>query len=77
MALLHNVILRGWNSIYLQAPHIKPEDFPDFIGYASAWCRFVKAHHDDEVHPFFPSFSFAYRLTLHPSIGGKFIPKAR
>lgn len=49
VALLHNVILRGFNSIYLQAPAVKPSDVPDFLGYSLAWCRFVKAHHDDEV----------------------------
>ncbi|KAK4703466.1 hypothetical protein P7C70_g2754, partial [Phenoliferia sp. Uapishka_3] len=62
MALLHNVILRGFNSIYLQAPAIKESDVPDFVGYALAWCRFTKAsrlsgrgaHHDDEEESLFP-----------------------
>ena len=48
MCLLHNSILRGYNSIYLQAPHVKPEDKPDFVGYALTWYKFVKSHHDDE-----------------------------
>ncbi|KAK7750959.1 hypothetical protein SLS62_007092 [Diatrype stigma] len=48
MALLHNAILRGYNSIYLQAPHVQPADKAAFIGYALTWYKFVKTHHDDE-----------------------------
>lgn len=53
MAHIHNSILRGYNSIYLQAPHITDEDKPDFIGYAQTWFRFVKSHHDDEENELF------------------------
>lgn len=48
MALLHNSIFRGFNSIYLQAPHVRDADKPDFVGYALTWFKFVKSHHDDE-----------------------------
>ncbi|KAI1292459.1 hypothetical protein F5Y03DRAFT_400432 [Xylaria venustula] len=48
MALLHNSIFRGYNSIYQQAPHVKDVDTSDFIGYALTWYKFVKSHHDDE-----------------------------
>jgi hemerythrin-like domain-containing protein len=48
MALLHNVIIRGFNSIYLQAIHVQEADRADFVGYARAWYTMVKAHHDDE-----------------------------
>lgn len=48
MALLHNCIIRGFNSIWLQAPHIKEADKADFIGYSLTWFKFVKSHHDDE-----------------------------
>lgn len=48
MALLHNSIFRGYNSIYQQAPHIKDVDKYDFIGYSLTWYKFVKSHHDDE-----------------------------
>ena len=41
MALAHNGIIRGLNSIYLQAPHVKPEDKPDFVGYALTWFGFA------------------------------------
>ena len=54
MAHIHNAILRGYNSIYLQAPHIKDIDKPAFIGYALTWFRFVKSHHDDEEDGLFP-----------------------
>ncbi|KAI2628171.1 hypothetical protein GGS21DRAFT_528061 [Xylaria nigripes] len=48
MALLHNSIFRGYNSIYQQAPNIKDAEKVDFIGYALTWFKFVKSHHDDE-----------------------------
>ncbi len=48
MCLLHNTIIRGFNSIYLQAPHVNAADKADFVGYAQVWYRFVKSHHDDE-----------------------------
>lgn len=54
MALLHNAILRGFNSVYLQAPHVKPADYVDFIGYSLAWYKLVKSHHDDEEAELFP-----------------------
>lgn len=53
MALLHNAILRGYNSIYQQAPHIKPDDKSDFVGYSLTWHKFVKSHHDDEEQTLF------------------------
>ncbi|KAJ3525965.1 hypothetical protein NM208_g11413 [Fusarium decemcellulare] len=54
MALLHNAIIRGFNSIYLQAPHVKDADKAAFIGYSQTWFRFVKSHHDDEEDNLFP-----------------------
>lgn len=54
MALLHNAILRGFNSIYLQAPHVKVEDYAAFVGYSLTWHRFVKSHHNDEEAELFP-----------------------
>lgn len=43
MALIHNVITRGLNSIYKQAPHVAPEDYKDFIGYASCWYQIIES----------------------------------
>jgi hemerythrin-like domain-containing protein len=54
MAHIHNAILRGYNSIYQQAAHVKEEDKAAFVGYALAWYRFVKSHHDDEEAELFP-----------------------
>ncbi|KAF7560089.1 hypothetical protein G7046_g4069 [Stylonectria norvegica] len=54
MALLHNAIIRGFNSIYLQAPHVQDVDKAAFIGYSLTWFRFVKSHHDDEEDNLFP-----------------------
>jgi hemerythrin-like domain-containing protein len=48
MALLHNSILRGYNSIYNQLPYIQEEDKSDFMRYSLTWYKFVKSHHDDE-----------------------------
>ena len=53
MCNLHNSILRGYNSIYHQAPHVQPADKADFVGYALAWHKFVKSHHDDEEETLF------------------------
>ncbi|KAF1833411.1 hypothetical protein BDW02DRAFT_570081 [Decorospora gaudefroyi] len=54
MAHIHNAILRGYNSIYLQAPHVKDAEKAAFVGYAMTWFRFVKSHHDDEELELFP-----------------------
>lgn len=54
MAMLHNSIIRGFNSIWLQAPHVKPEDKADFVGYARTWHKFVESHHYDEEANLFP-----------------------
>ncbi|KAF1949168.1 hypothetical protein CC80DRAFT_529633 [Byssothecium circinans] len=54
MAHIHNAILRGYNSIYQQAPYVTNEDKCEFIGYAQTWFRFVKLHHDDEELELFP-----------------------
>lgn len=43
MALVHNSIIRGLNSIYLQAPHVKPEDYLDFIGYSFCWFQYIES----------------------------------
>jgi hypothetical protein len=55
MAHIHNAILRGYNSIYLQAPHVAQEDKAAFVGYALTWYKFVKGHHDDEEGGLFPA----------------------
>ncbi|ERF73168.1 hypothetical protein EPUS_03009 [Endocarpon pusillum Z07020] len=59
MALVHNAIINGYNSIYQQAPSVKPTDYPDFIGYSLAWHAMVTGHHDSEEEILFPSLEAA------------------
>ena len=54
MALVHNVIIRAFNSIYLQAPRVKAADVPDFLNYCEAWFQTVQGHHDSEEAVLFP-----------------------
>ena len=57
MALAHNGILRGLNSIYLQATHIPREELGtvrDFLTYCQCWGESMHHHHDAEVAVFFP-----------------------
>lgn len=58
MALAHNGMIRGLNSIYLQATHIPREDLKairDFMTYCQCWCESMHHHHDMEEQKFFPS----------------------
>ncbi|KAG0641336.1 hypothetical protein HOY80DRAFT_743710 [Tuber brumale] len=59
MALIHNIIIRGMNSIYLQAPHVPVEDVQPFIGYCKAWSEFLHSHHKNEETILFPSIEKA------------------
>ncbi|OBT76665.1 hypothetical protein VF21_03932 [Pseudogymnoascus sp. 05NY08] len=54
MAIAHNTIIRALNSIYLQAPHVKPEDYKDFIGYSLCWYQMITNHHRGEEDRLFP-----------------------
>jgi hypothetical protein len=45
MANVHNTLLRGLNSIYLQSPHItQPADIADLLFYTKAWADTVHHH---------------------------------
>ncbi|QUC17335.1 uncharacterized protein UV8b_01576 [Ustilaginoidea virens] len=68
MALLHNAIIRGFNSIYLQAPHVQTDDVDDFVAYSLAWHKFVVSHHDDEEDRLFPDMIGV--LGDHAILGG-------
>ncbi|KAK3385611.1 hemerythrin HHE cation binding domain-containing protein [Podospora didyma] len=48
------MMTRGLNSIYLQAPHIKPEDEKAFCKYVLCWHLFLDLHHSSEEADFFP-----------------------
>jgi hemerythrin-like domain-containing protein len=55
MANVHNALLRGLNSIYLQAPHItQATDITDLLFYTKAWTETVNHHHELEETLFFP-----------------------
>ena len=68
MALAHNGILRGLNSIYLQAIHIPSQDLDtikDFLTYCQCWSESMHHHHDAEEKEFFPNIE---RITGVPGI---------
>lgn len=54
MCNVHNAIFRGYNSIYLQAPHVKGSDKAPFLGYCRTWCKFVMSHAEEEEASLFP-----------------------
>jgi hypothetical protein len=55
MAHVHNMMIRGLNSIYLQAPYIKPADEKGFCRYMLLWYTFLHGHHSAEEAMFFPN----------------------
>lgn len=59
MTLSHNSFIRGFNSIYQQAPRIKSVDHKDFVGYCLAWHTCIEAHHHYEETLFFPAIEEA------------------
>ncbi|KAM0315205.1 hypothetical protein ACHAO8_004144 [Botrytis cinerea] len=60
MALSHNSFIRGFNSIYQQAPRIQSRvDKKDFVGYCIAWVDCVDQHHHYEETEFFPAIEKA------------------
>lgn len=55
MSHLHNMIIRGLNSIWQQAPYVTAEqDIKDFLQYCLHWCTQIHHHHDSEEKIFFP-----------------------
>ncbi|KUI53652.1 hypothetical protein VP1G_01291 [Cytospora mali] len=57
MCLVHNVLLRGINSVYLQCVNVEaqaPGSIPDFVNYAEQWGLSVHEHHETEETFFFP-----------------------
>lgn len=59
MVLSHNSLIRGYNSIYQQAPRLLSSDNKDFIGYCLAWHTCVAKHHQYEETLFFPAIEKA------------------
>ncbi|KAF9485710.1 hypothetical protein BDN70DRAFT_974564 [Pholiota conissans] len=54
LALTHNVIIRGLNSIWLKAPLVSPEDEADFVGYCLVCVDLIRAHHKAQETIIFP-----------------------
>ncbi|EUC33856.1 hypothetical protein COCCADRAFT_95040 [Bipolaris zeicola 26-R-13] len=55
MANVHNLLLRGLNSIYNQAPFVTlPGDISDLMLYTTAWADTIHHHHSAEETLFFP-----------------------
>ncbi|KAK4231882.1 hypothetical protein QBC38DRAFT_464818 [Podospora fimiseda] len=55
MAGIHNVILQGLNSIYLQASHIPPTEQKSFCKYILTFYQMLHVHHTGEEELFFPA----------------------
>jgi hemerythrin-like domain-containing protein len=53
MALVHNLMARGLNSIYLQAPYVQPKDERSFLRYIRHWHNLLEVHHTGEEEGFF------------------------
>ncbi|KFY49991.1 hypothetical protein V495_00385 [Pseudogymnoascus sp. VKM F-4514 (FW-929)] len=57
MVLAHNAMIRGLNSMYLQAPYLKSEaDNRDILLYAKFWIEWIHHHHECEEEILFPGF---------------------
>ena len=59
MCVVHNTVLRGLNSIYVQGPNVKPAEYIDFIGYSLCWHSVIHEHHTSEEDQFFPEIEEA------------------
>ncbi|RWA06358.1 hypothetical protein EKO27_g8755 [Xylaria grammica] len=60
MALSHNAFIRGFNSIYQQAPRLTLDaNKPDFVGYCLSWVDCVVTHHHYEETELFPNIDKA------------------
>jgi hemerythrin-like domain-containing protein len=74
MANVHNLLLRGLNSIYLQAPHVTdPVDIADLLLYAKAWADTVHHHHSHEEKILFPRIDAlandaGVQVTMHANV---------
>ena len=73
IALSHNAFIRGFNSIYQQAPNLTPSDYKDFIGYCIAWYTCVGENHTSAEIKMFAALEEAigesrimdHEVTLH------------
>lgn len=61
MAFAHNAMLRGLNSLYLQADLSDPKDISDFLFFLRSWAGWVSHHHVLEEERMFPQFEKAMK----------------
>ncbi|KAH7156177.1 hemerythrin HHE cation binding domain-containing protein [Dactylonectria macrodidyma] len=58
MTIVHNLLLRALNSIYLQCVNVgksgTPQEVNDFVNYASCWYTTLSHHHHIEESMIFP-----------------------
>ncbi|KAK8078911.1 hypothetical protein PG994_002718 [Apiospora phragmitis] len=60
MALSHNAFIRGFNSIYQQAPRLElASDKSSFVGYCLAWVDCIATHHHYVETELFPNIDTA------------------
>ncbi|KAL1848700.1 hypothetical protein VTK73DRAFT_10089 [Phialemonium thermophilum] len=55
MAMVHNLLIRGLNAIYLQAPYVQAADEKHFFTFINLWATLLELHHDSEETDFFPA----------------------
>ncbi|KDR77180.1 hypothetical protein GALMADRAFT_1327590 [Galerina marginata CBS 339.88] len=69
MALIHNVFIRGLNSMWRNAPLVKPGDEYGFAGYCLACIDAIHGHHHGEelfIFPFLQTkLNMAHNLEQH------------
>ncbi|KAI1350344.1 hypothetical protein F5Y01DRAFT_326544 [Xylaria sp. FL0043] len=57
---IHNAMLRGLNSIYLQAPHVRRErDIADLLFLTQSWSTWLLDHHHLKENTMLPGFETA------------------
>ncbi|PPQ66566.1 hypothetical protein CVT24_007130 [Panaeolus cyanescens] len=54
MSLIHNVFIRGLNSMWHNAPRVKSEHEASFVGYCLSWVWLMHDHHEGEETIIFP-----------------------
>lgn len=68
MCHVHNVFIRGMNSVYLQSPFVKStSDISDLLFYTKTLLACINAHHDGDEKYLFPGLA---EYTKNPDIMG-------
>ncbi|KDR77177.1 hypothetical protein GALMADRAFT_246427 [Galerina marginata CBS 339.88] len=62
MSLIHNVFIRGLNSIWYHAPLVKKADAISFAGYSLTWVILIHDHHHGEEEIVFPFLQAKFNM---------------